>query len=292
MIKFLKRIPWKDILVTVLVVALAAGALLGVGTALTNKTKKVSPLVFERGALDANGLHVESKTSIYTKDLIECQGLEIEPDFEVSGTYQVFYYDTNKQFLGASALQDSQTDGVYTKGMEYPLAKYCRIVISPTASVDEDGYVDEDWKIRFYEVTSYANKYTIKVAKDQKFDFSKVDLLEGKVVYAGKAFNANLSTYSSMIEMKGWSCVDKISVLGYEQLKLCVASGGRMEIIFYDENGNNLNYGGDPIVLDALLYSKNLESIVDILPGTSFIVVGFGPSEIAVDGNYHLYFEK
>ena len=137
MINFIKRLPWKDILVIVLVVALAAGALLGVGTALTNKTKKVSPLVFERGALDANGLHVESKTSIYTKDLIECQGLEIEPDFEVSGTYQVFYYDTNKQFLGASALMDSQTDGVYNKGREYPLAKYCRIVISPTASVDD-----------------------------------------------------------------------------------------------------------------------------------------------------------
>ena len=290
--KFFRSIPWVEILIVILASTLLIGGIVTITKVAKEDKEAIPNSVFKRGALDANGLFVESDTSIYTKDLIECVGLEIEPDFEVSGNYQVFYYDTNKSFIGASELMDAQTDGVYVKGDTYPLAKYCRIVISPSAPEDEDGYVDDDWKIRFYNITSYANDYTIRVDKKQKMDLSDVDLLEGKVVYAGKAFNANLSKYSSMIDMQGWSCVDKISVLGYEQLKLCVASGGRMEIIFYDENGNNLNYGGDPIVLDALLSDKNLESIIDILPGTSFIVVGFGPSDIAVDGNYHLYFAE
>ena len=137
--KFIRRIPWRDILIFVLVGTFVIGGLVGITSAIKNDKTEISNIEFKRGALDANGLYVESKTSIYTKDLIECVGLEIEPDFEVSGNYQVFYYDTNKQFLGASPLMDAQTGGVYVKGNEYPLAVYCRIVISPEAPEDEDG---------------------------------------------------------------------------------------------------------------------------------------------------------
>ena len=292
MIKFLKRIPWKDILVTVLVVALAAGALLGVGTALTNKTKKVSPLVFERGALDENGLHVESKTSIYTKDLIECQGLEIEPDFEVSGTYQVFYYDTNKQFLGASALMDSQTDGVYNKGREYPLAKYCRIVISPTASVDEDGYVDEDWKIRFYEITSYANKYTIKVAKDQKIDYIGIDLLSGITIIENRS-NQTFNDYNDKhYAHEGYACTDAVYVTDFShlKLKLVAPAGCRIQVVFYDQNGLNVS-PDETYDANALTSEVSVENIIDIPSGTAFVAFNFNPVDIGFNG-YHVYIAK
>lgn len=168
MIKFLKRIPWKDVLVTVLVVALGVGAVVGVGAAITNKQKTVSPFVFERGAIDEHGQHIKSTQSIYTKDYIECQGLEITPDFEASGTYQVFYYDTNKIFLGATSVMDAHSTVTYKKGTDFPYAAYARIVITPETPVDDDGYVDEDYKIRFYEVTSIANAFTIKINKNQK----------------------------------------------------------------------------------------------------------------------------
>ena len=204
MIKFLKRIPWKDVLVTVLVVALGVGAIVGVGAAITNKQKTVSPLVFERGALDENGLHVESKTFIYTKDLIECHGLEIIPDFEASGTYQVFYYDTNKIFLGATSVMDAHSTATYKKGADFPYAAYARIVITPEVPVDDDGYVDEDYKVKFYEVTSIASKYTIKVNKEQKA--VKVEnLFENALKVSGRGPSYDDNMQYKEVELAGYS---------------------------------------------------------------------------------------
>ena len=167
MIKFLKRIPWKDVLVTVLVVALGVGAVVGVGAAITNKQKTVSPLVFERGAIDENGQYVKSTQSIYTKDYIECQGLEITPDFEATGTYQVFYYDVNRIFIGATPVMDASNSVTYKKGVDFPYAKYACIVITPEPTKNDYGYVDEDFKIKFYQVTGVAGDFTIKVNKKQ-----------------------------------------------------------------------------------------------------------------------------
>ena len=168
MIKFIRNIPWKEILVIGLLAALGIGAVVGIGAALTAKTESVSAFKFERGAIDEDGLFIKSERSIYTKNYIECQGLEITPDFEATGTYQVFYYDTNKVLLGATPVMDARSSSPYKKGSDFHYAKYCRIVITPEVPVDEDGYVDEDWKINFYEVAGIAGKFTIKVNKQQK----------------------------------------------------------------------------------------------------------------------------
>ena len=168
MIKFIRNIPWKEVLVIALLAALGIGAIVGISAAVTEKQKTVSSLVFERGDIDDDGLFIKSDRSIYTKNYIECQGLEITPDFEATGTYQVFYYDTNKVLLGATPVMDARSTSPYKKGSDYYYAKYCRIVITPEVPVDGDGYVDEDWKINFYEVVGIAGKFTIKVNKQQK----------------------------------------------------------------------------------------------------------------------------
>ena len=124
MIKFIRNIPWKDVIVAVLLGAIVIGACVGIGSALTNKTKSVSSLAFSRGEIDKNGLFEESKISICTKDLIECAGLKIEPSFEASGTYQVFYYDSNKLFVGTSDKYDTADGGFYEKGDNFAFAKY------------------------------------------------------------------------------------------------------------------------------------------------------------------------
>ena len=167
-----RRINWKSILIISLALVLGVGAIAGVSSIVKDEKTTLSSLEFKRGALNDLGFYIESDQSIYTKDLIECQGLEIEPDFEVIGNYRVYYYDANKNYMGATKLFSAQEDGVYTKGEDFPYAKYCRIVITPTPEKDEDGNVDEDFKINFYEVAGYANKYKISVNKDQK----KVDI--------------------------------------------------------------------------------------------------------------------
>lgn len=156
-----KRIQWKKVISAALAVLLVVGAIAGIAVLASKDTKTISSFVFARGSIDANGNHVKTDTSIYTKDMFECQGLTIDPDFTAAGTYQVFYYATDEMFIGATEVMNAN-DPVYVKGDTFPLAKYCRVVITP----DDGG--DSDFSVKFYNVTSYANDYTITVNKKQK----------------------------------------------------------------------------------------------------------------------------
>ena len=168
MARYRKKIKWKNLLSTVLAVLLFAGAFIGIVNVSNRDTKSVSALSFKLGAVDETGIFVKSETSIYTKDMFECQGLKIEPDFEATSTYQVFYYGEDKTFLGATDTLKA-SDGIYEMGDEFAEAKYARIVITPETPVDEDGKLVKDFKIHSYQVAGYANDYTITVNKNQTF---------------------------------------------------------------------------------------------------------------------------
>ncbi len=168
--KKFKKIKWKKLLSAALALLLVAGVIAGVATLAGKKTKTISSFAFERGTIDANGVFAKSDTSIYTKDMFECQGLTIAPDFQAAGTYQVFYYAADKSFVGSTPIMNAN-DGTYVRGDDFALAKYAYIVINPDSSTfAEEG---EDFKIRFYEVTGYANDYTITVNKKQKWTWSE-----------------------------------------------------------------------------------------------------------------------
>ena len=156
----------KSIISGILLVTIIAGVLALAGSILGKDTKTISSTAFAVGAIDDSGNFEKSDVSIYTKDMFECQGLSIEPDFEATGTYRVFYYDSNKNFIGATDELNAE-DGVYNITPDYYLATYARIQITPDVPVDEDGKEVEDFKIRFYEVAGYANEYTITVNKKQ-----------------------------------------------------------------------------------------------------------------------------
>ena len=168
MARYRKKIKWKSLLSAALAVLLFAGAIIGIATIGNKETKSISALSFKVGAIDENGVFVKSDTSVYTKDMFECQGLKIEPDFETTGTYQVFYYGEDKAFLGATEIIEASA-GTYDKGEEFPEAKYARVMITPEIPTDDDGVAVEDFKILAREVIGYANDYTITVNKDQTF---------------------------------------------------------------------------------------------------------------------------
>ena len=169
MARYRKRIKWKSLLTAGLALLLCVGAIVGISSMTAKETTSISALAFKVGAIGENGNYVKSETSIYTKDMFECQGLTIEPDFEATGTYQVFYYGEDKAFLAATEVLKT-SEGAYVKGDEYPEAKYARIVITPEVPTDDNGEVVEDFKISSLDVMGYASDYTITVAKDQTFD--------------------------------------------------------------------------------------------------------------------------
>ena len=236
------KIKWDKILSATLVIVLLVGCVAGLATIFNTKTTDVSDFNFKKGALDSAGFYVESDTSIYTKDLIKCQGLVIEPDFEATGEYQVFYYDNNKAFIGSTVVFDAHTDGVYSKGNDFATAQYCRIVISPDTPVDEDGYPVDDWKIHFWEVAGYADDYKITVDKKQKdikdVVYTPVSLT---VEHTGKYYGANTSTF---IEQDNVSVSALINVEDYKYVKIRVPYNEASVTIvpqFFSANGNNIN---------------------------------------------------
>ena len=268
------KIKWDKIISAVVVVVLLVGCVAGLAAIFGSKTTDVSDFEFKKGALDKYGYYVESDTSIYTKDLIKCQGLVIEPDFEATGEYQVFYYDNNKAFIGSSDVFDAHTDGIYEKGDNFPTAQYCRIVISPDTPTDNDGYPVADWKIHFWEVAGYADDYKITVNKKQKeikdIVYTPVSLTVG---YTGKYYGANTSTF---IEHDGVSVSALVNVEDCRYVKIRVPyseSGLTVLPQFFSANGNNLNV--EPIFPEVDEFVDGYVEVVVPVPSnaTNFAMV-------------------
>ena len=164
--KFKLKKSWKSLVSVTLAGVALFGAIFGLVTLskkISADTKEIHP-TFNVGAIDNQGNYMDSETSIYTKNLFECQGLSIEPDFEAIGTFSVYYYAQDKTFMGSTG-NIKASDGVYSKKDSFSFAQYARIVISPA----------EDDQIRFYEVSGYADDYTITVNKDQKPNYENLE---------------------------------------------------------------------------------------------------------------------
>ena len=159
--KFNSKANWKSILITVLVVVLSLGAVSGVATLLGGETKTIHPM-FTVGAINADdGTYLESVESLYTKDMIECNGLDIVLDFDANVKYQVFYYDEDGAFIEAT---DTLTVTDNFEVLEE--AHFARIMITPdwdTINADVEEPVCE---IKWYQVGKYANQLTITVARE------------------------------------------------------------------------------------------------------------------------------
>ena len=148
----------KEIISVLLVAAIVIAAISGIVVYSARTHRTVSSTVFSRGALDSNGKHINSDTALYTEELIQCRGLIVEVDFEAKLEYEIFFYRADESFIGSTGrlVDDYTLEG-------YDNAKYCRIVITPVLKDGAD-------KIRFWEVLSYADQITVKVAIDQEFE--------------------------------------------------------------------------------------------------------------------------
>lgn len=148
----------KEIISVLLVAAILIAAISGIVVYSARTHRTVSSTVFSRGALDSNGKHINSDTALYTEELIQCRGLIVEVDFEAKLEYEIFFYRADESFIGSTGplTEDYELTG-------YDNAKYCRIVITPELKDGAD-------KIRFWEVLSYADQITVKVAIDQAFE--------------------------------------------------------------------------------------------------------------------------
>lgn len=155
MAKFNSKIKknWKKVLTIGLSAILVGGAVFGIVriSEKTDDTHKKISLTYEVGGINEKGVYEEREDSIYTKNAFGCQGLRITADFEVDVSYQVFFYNADKEFLESTSVQAEDYEGAPSS------ATYARLMIMP----------EDDEKILWYEVGTYANQLTIEVSKEQ-----------------------------------------------------------------------------------------------------------------------------
>ena len=240
MANYKRKSKLKSIICGILVVATLIGACAGIAALGKKETKTIGAGAFKVGGVNDSGNYEKSNVSIYTEDMFECQGLVIEPEFEASGTYRVFYYDSNKNFIGATEVMNA-ADSIYTKGNSFILAKYARIMITPDA-VDEDGKADKDFKIRFYEAYGYASNFSITVNKKQN-EVGKENLFVHMEENVGKICASKDGYFEERESAQGNSYV-LIDVRGISNLALEYEEESLdFSYFFYDENKKVVSSG-------------------------------------------------
>lgn len=155
-----KSIIKKVALVLAGVVAVSA---VGVGVAklveyMQDDLKTISPS-FDVGNLGADGKYVNDESTLYTKEAFQCDGLQIKLDFDNEIDYQIFFYDDLDNFIESTEVLSAAYSETVHDG-------YARIVIMPTN--------DEDDKIGLTERLTYPGQMTVKVAKEQNFEYFNV----------------------------------------------------------------------------------------------------------------------
>ena len=163
-----------------LAIILGLVALGAVATFADNDTKSAGA-TFKVGGLDpVTGKFVETDKSLYTEKAINAYGLRIEPDFESTLTYDVYYYNVDDILIEKRL---GLTD-VYTSKIEH--AQYARIVIHPDIP---DDVKEKDFKVGVFDVMKYASQLKITVSKDvSKYgDFENL-------------FNEDMVRYNSELE--------------------------------------------------------------------------------------------
>ena len=300
----IRKFNLRKIVTIILVVFIFAGCVAGLVALGRNKNKKISASSFSVGELDEQtGSYVSSKTAIYTKGLIECQGLKIVPDFDAELSYQVFYYNYDEIYIGCTPVYEGKT---YNE--EVPsLAKYCRIVAYPE-QVDNDGNPDSNFKVNVFNKTKYANKLTVTVDKKQSYE--PVNLHDA-VVYEVKDSESidtsdvlkQATTYGSVL-IKGHSRTIAESESGYvlgfsanstkdtlivdvskiDKLYLENPSSPFANVYMYDEQLTSSGYlrldSGDTVITSSLIGVKYV--IIQVNNDQEFTVNVYTPKNVGV----------
>lgn len=224
---------WKKIGLVALSCALFVGSIAGL-SALFKKaeetTKEINP-TYSVGALDATtGKYVETKSAIYTKDGIECQGLTTSLEFDAVVKYQLFFYGEYDNFIHTTGT----LDGVFYSTDVPASSRYVRIVIIP----------NEDENISWLEKNKYSNQLNVEVNKEQNFKSIGENLFKiADDIEPGNKLDTGDG--KTLIEMSGYYLTSLIPVNNEKHSlfinDMALVDGKIALIYFYDKNNNFLN---------------------------------------------------
>lgn len=163
----------KNTLLGVLCLGIVGGAAAG-GKALYDYSKedlKTIHPTFHVGGLDTKGEYVDSDQSLYS-NAFECKGLEIKLDFDNDIKYNLYFYESDGDFV--TNLLDQEDDFSFSDAdlrvNEISKITHARILIIPQWTNVEipDDKTEEDVKVvKWTNISSFVKQLEIKVSKNQ-----------------------------------------------------------------------------------------------------------------------------
>ena len=118
-------------------------------------TRTVPDSAYEIGLLDpAEGDYVQGTTSIYLKKAIDVDGLKCKPTNTASIEYQVFFYDSEGEFISATSVMSDKVFSTEFDTIPEDAAS-ARIMITPL----------HDYEVSDKEIATYADMLTVTYNK-------------------------------------------------------------------------------------------------------------------------------
>ena len=275
-------------------IILAVLAIVGIGFGIYKiseiDTKPVLATVFTRGNIDEEtGVRTKDEKTLVTKELVECKGLEIEPNFDTKLVYRIFWFNQDKIYFGCTDEFNQNTKFLKTQVPD--TAAFCHIVIIPEL-YDKDGNLDPEAKIPFYETLKYAIKLSIKVkikqnhlgdnlfllAKAKPFNageekkLSSLKQFSNDTYYLG--FDGDFKSYQlRSFDVENFSentrySIMKINCSGILSYKMKYEGTPHAHtyFYFYDKDGNAVNYSQYGDVTNVLYASNSSYEIEIVVP--------------------------
>ena len=152
---------FKKIMLWVLIAALVTAVVVAfVKISKVEKTKDVGTLSYTIGSLNADdGKEIKDEHSFRTKHLSADKFNKIDIKDKADVTYQIFYYNEDKEFIGKSedlSADTTELPATQTVNETTENVKYFRVVVKVT---------DTSKKVTVFNISKYAKQVTVTLNK-------------------------------------------------------------------------------------------------------------------------------
>lgn len=152
---------FKKIMLWVLIAALVTAVVVAfVKISKIEKTKDVGTLSYSIGSLNADdGKEIKDEHSLRTKHLSADKFNKIDIKDKADVTYQIFYYNADKKFIGKSedlSADTTELPATQTVNETTENVKYFRVVVKVT---------DTSKKVTVFNISKYVKQVTVTLNK-------------------------------------------------------------------------------------------------------------------------------
>lgn len=249
------NMAWWKIALIVLACVLVVGALAGLITAFAvnkaeEKEGQLSTSAYSVGGLNEDGTYLDTKESIYTKNLFKSADLKCSLVFDHNISYRVFFYDYNEKFLSSTeTLTDSYSDVPFG-------SYYCRVVITP----------DADQNVKWYEVKDYAKQLTVEYNENAKVDkIVKVDFKFEEQHNPYGDYEGNITEEDELYQRE-MNTTTPIKCSGYKRIAIVTKNANAY--YFGDKDGKTI---GQRVIVNSATSPEYKTFFVDIPMNAEYV---------------------